>query len=939
MFLSIKWKALTFLSIILFFMASGWLYTSVQKNLQDLQNRLEEKNNQQQSILNQMIEDDFLKIAQFAQLIAKSPEINHHQGPQDTPKVQTFLDDSWFYWNINLSVDYIAVLKEKNQFIADISQYALQENVDEIRNVLKPYQELSMDKPLTLIFCRDSCMQLAMEPFLYESGEKGVIVLGQNMSELVFRFAHLSGTDLAILLDNKQNIDRNSEGLASKVWSMSHFKELMPQLTEVFSGEAPKEELALWNVLDREYFYKELAVNEHVQLGSIPIYLTLYKESERIALFRQEIQNAIMTSLLVFLISEIVLWFLLLGPLRRLVKVVSAQSHLPEREYDKAISLVSSKKRLFRDELTSLEQSTLKMAAELKHLDHEISISNEELAQKINQLTRSKDFLQRLFDNSNLLIVTLEVSGHVVTKNDLFSKDFVSEEGRDFAFFFVKKHEKMTFREGVAQLTSGDIEDFQHETTMLKADKEYLTVVWTHALVNDEVGHQRVLSIGVDITQRKKDEEKLFWIANHDSLTNIANRHAFHEYFNSMLVDKRSGVLIFIDINKFKQINDLYGHVVGDQVLIDVANKLTASVRDNDFVSRLSGDEFTVILGNVSSETLPQIIMNLWHKTNGFIVLKDGKKIEYDVSMGATAFPENGSISQDLIVQADMAMYRAKKHDTDKWEIFDTSDDSLQKMKMEQSQIGLIKEAIKDDKFHLVFQPTITLETKKVNHYESLLRLNLEDGSPFSPGKFIPLAERSGLIRQIDYWVIRHVYSKMFVWLESQPDLTIGINISAPTLQDNQFHQDIIEMNHHYKIPFAAVTLELTETAYVDDFANVHANLKYLHDMGFKIALDDFGVGYSSFNYLRQLPLNFVKLDGSYVNGVAHNTEHQAFIRSVVIMAEEFQMEIIAEFVENQEDLRVLKDLGVNLVQGYFIGRPSERLLSQTEMDALSQRL
>ena len=455
-------------------------------------------------------------------------------------------------------------------------------------------------------------------------------------------------------------------------------------------------------------------------------------------------------------------------------------------------------------------------------------------------------------------------------------------------------------------------------------------------MVEGEDGEQRILSLGVDITQRKQDEETLFWIANHDSLTKISNRHAFHEKLNDLLIDKKSGALIFIDVNKFKQINDLHGHSVGDLVLIDVANKLKDSVRDNDFVSRLSGDEFTVILTRVKSDSLPNIMHNLWHRLIGMVETENGKLIEYDVSMGATVFPDQGTIEQDLIVQTDMAMYQAKKLDNEKWHIFDSDDDTLNKMKQEQKQLLVLKSALKDDSFELAFQPTLSISDGMVNHYEALLRLNYEDGTPYPPGDFIPLAEKSGLIRQIDYWVIRNVYTLLQKWHEDQPELSIGINVSAPTLQDRNFHTEIIELNYFYKIPFDSITIELTETAYIEDFANVHANLKYLHQKGFKISLDDFGVGYSSFSYLRELPLDYVKLDGSYVNGVARNSENQAFIQSVVIMAEEFNMKIIAEFVEDPEDLKAIKLLGVDLVQGYLIGKPRSELLNSDEIENLS---
>jgi EAL domain-containing protein (putative c-di-GMP-specific phosphodiesterase class I) len=371
---------------------------------------------------------------------------------------------------------------------------------------------------------------------------------------------------------------------------------------------------------------------------------------------------------------------------------------------------------------------------------------------------------------------------------------------------------------------------------------------------------------------------------------------------------------------------------VGDKVLLEIAGKLQNTVRGRGFVSRLSGDEFTIILPNITGETLPDMMSELLTVLNGVLVIDYGKQIEYEVSIGAAIFPEHGRDEEQLVIHADMAMYYAKNKADEKWHIFDQKDDRLVQMRLEQELIKLMKKALAEDLFELVFQPAMSIKNARVNHYEALIRLNYKDGSQCPPSLFIPLAEKSSLISKIDDWVVETVYKKMQSWLVEQPDLSIGINISAPSLQGKDFYLNLTKLNEKYQIPPESITIELTETSYIDNFGNVHSNLDYLSEKGFAIALDDFGVGYSSFNYLRELPLNYVKLDGSYVNGVSRKSENVAFIKSVVIMAKEFNMETIAEYVETKEDLDVLRELGIDYAQGFLVGKPSEKLLTKQQV-------
>lgn len=934
MFISLKWKVLIVFSIILFSLTLVWLVTTLNKNLYSLEHSLKTNGQQYQLILNQLLKDDSFNNSQYAQFISRSKEVTNYQKETNEQDVQHLLNSTWFDWNFQLNLEYLAVLNSKREIVADVGQFTSEDERQKIREAYLGFSGESMKKPQNLVYCSSSCMQLVMEPFLYGNGELGVIVLGQNMSEQVSRYSQLSGADLAIVLSSKKSLDlkdaSQSDLSETKVWALSHYKKMKPVLEDLF--KTPDEELSVWNGVDRDYFYRKLTPNDLVQIGTPVSYFVIFQQKEQIKLYRQENWHSFIIAILAFVVAEIILFAVLLAPLKRFLKIASAQGYIPQRKYQQAVALISKEKSFFKDELTHLEQNTLKLAEELELLDDELLSSNSKLAHHVKMLTHSEEFQKQLFENINLFIVTLNLDNKIDTQNGLFSSYFEKDSEKNFPSFFQKAHEKDEFKIGQSQLVNGDIENYQHETTLKSKQNKLITIIWTYALVPDENGGQQVLCIGVDITERKKDEEKLYWIANHDSLTRIANRHAFQGKLNDLVQNQKTGTLIFIDINKFKQINDLYGHAVGDKVLLEIAGKLQNTVRGRGFVSRLSGDEFTIILPNITGETLPDMMSELLTVLNGVLVIDYGKQIEYEVSIGAAIFPEHGRDEEQLVIHADMAMYYAKNKADEKWHIFDQKDDRLVQMRLEQELIKLMKKALAEDLFELVFQPAMSIKNARVNHYEALIRLNYKDGSQCPPSLFIPLAEKSSLISKIDDWVVETVYKKMQSWLVEQPDLSIGINISAPSLQGKDFYLNLTKLNEKYQIPPESITIELTETSYIDNFGNVHSNLDYLSEKGFAIALDDFGVGYSSFNYLRELPLNYVKLDGSYVNGVSRKSENVAFIKSVVIMAKEFNIKTIAEYVETKEDLDVLRELGINYAQGFLVGKPSEKLLTKQQV-------
>ncbi|WP_029408203.1 EAL domain-containing protein [Thiomicrorhabdus sp. Milos-T2] len=938
MFISIKWKAVIFLSLVLFLITLAWVTQSIYQNIDNYRVGIEQNQNRHQKILDQLITDNYIKLSQYSQLIVDNPQIKSKSVTEISKSVNQYLQDQWFAWNLNIGIDYVAILNVNKEFIAEAHQFENQASLESLHDSLRLFVSQVTRKPQNFIFCRESCQQLVMEPFVFENGSLGVIILGQNMTDVITRYQAVSSSDIAVIIDAQEKVSAKNghyiEEWNAYIWAMTNFDEMFPILkqystqNDIHSIQA----VSLWNAWNNNYSVQKMIPSSYKQVGSAAYFLNIANELKRQELLKLEIMSEVSTSLVGWFVAEIFLIFVMLGPIKRLLIIAKALELLPKHQYKAASELVKSSQGYIRDELTQLEDSTLYLSNELDSLHNEVEISKQELNSKIKMLTRSKAFLQRLFDNANLYILTQSYKFKTTSHNNLFANDLLKNQHTNFLDLFISSFDRESFEDGVESLKNGLVESFQQEVNMHTKQGEDRTLAWTHTLVKDDSGNDQILSIGMDITQRKKDEIALHWLANNDSLTKIGNRRAFNKELDTVLSREKSGAVIFIDVNRFKQINDIYGHLSGDKVLVDIAEQLKKHTRENDSISRLAGDEFTIILPGVSADHLPNVLANLSDKLSRTIKLDDERKVEYSVSLGGALFPEHGTDEQTLIVHSDMAMYKAKKKGLKNWHIFDYKDDQLSDLKAEHKLTEYLKKALQKDLFLLVYQPILTIKNHHVSHYEVLLRLKTENGEWISPEVFIPVAERVGLIRDIDFWVIRNVFTYLQAVLKEQPNLKFSVNVSAPSLQEQLFSRNFIQLMEEYSISSKNLIVELTETAYIDNFVQVLKNLEDLDGIGVSIALDDFGVGYSSFSYLKKLPLTYVKLDGSYIQNINNIPQNQAFIQSVVIMAKAFGMQTIAEFVEDKEILDELVSLQVDFAQGYYIGKPEVELLTQKQL-------
>ena len=429
------------------------------------------------------------------------------------------------------------------------------------------------------------------------------------------------------------------------------------------------------------------------------------------------------------------------------------------------------------------------------------------------------------------------------------------------------------------------------------------------------------------LTARTEAEQNLMWLADHDPLTNLFNRRRFQEVFDRILAlsvrYQRTGALLFLDLDQFKYVNDLSGHQAGDALLLLVASSLRDAVRHSDVLARLGGDEFALVLPEAQADEAVYMANKLQHELRQVEFAAHGREHKVSCSIGITLFPDHGSDLNDLLANADMAMYQAKEAGSGRWHMYSPDEQAKELLASRAKWRERISQALIDDAFELHFQPIFDIRQHKVTRYETLVRMRDNAGQLVFPDNFIPVAEQSGQIHEIDRWVIRKVIDRV----KQNPGLSLSVNLSGRVLDDPSLLAWFHEQLQDSRIDPSDLIVEITETAAVANVQDAIAFMREIKALGCRFALDDFGSGFSSFAYLKQLPVDIVKIDGAFIQNLATSADDQLFVKALTDVAKGLGKVTVAEFVENAETLALLEAFGVDFAQGYHIGRPSPRML------------
>ncbi len=429
------------------------------------------------------------------------------------------------------------------------------------------------------------------------------------------------------------------------------------------------------------------------------------------------------------------------------------------------------------------------------------------------------------------------------------------------------------------------------------------------------------------ITDQRKLSEQLSYQATHDELTGLINRRHFdneiHNAIDDAHVNNISHVLVFMDMDRFKVVNDTCGHIAGDELLQQLATMFKSLFSKRDVLGRLGGDEFAVIMKNCTIEQSLRMTECLHEEMGAFRFTWDDKTFSLGVSVGMTVIDRHSESVSRLLQNVDSACYVAKQTGRNKTHIFSEKDEDVFKRQGEMRWISRINEAFEHDDFVLFAQPIVPLHSQESAFYELLLRMN-DDGEIIAPGLFLPAAERYDLSISIDKWVLRRVLE----WIESKPLVLekaqhIFVNLSGKAIGNEDFQNYTIRSLKEFAVNPEKICFEITETTAIANLAGAIDFIKSLKRLGCFFALDDFGSGVSSFGYLKNLPVDYLKIDGMFIRDICVNEVNLAMVRSINDISHVMGKKTIAEFVEDDQTFAMLRNIGVDYAQGYAIDRPA----------------
>lgn len=463
---------------------------------------------------------------------------------------------------------------------------------------------------------------------------------------------------------------------------------------------------------------------------------------------------------------------------------------------------------------------------------------------------------------------------------------------------------------------------------------EILTIT---SMVDTEGKLTNYFGIFSDISNKKVIEKELEELTLTDHLTSISNRSSFNELLFNLITDSKNSpskhAILFIDLDRFKQINETLGNEVGDLLLIEVANRINTVVRDSDIFARYGGDEFLLAINSMEHQKeAVHFAKDIIKKLNKpFYINED--EIYITSSIGISIYPQDGVEVEELIHKADKAMYFAKQNGRNQYAFY------FEELKRDSKRLLLLeaelRKAIQAKKITIAYQPKVSVDKQDIIGVEALVRWTSDKLGFVSPGEFIPLAEDTGLIIPLSELIIEKVCLDILDWRkEGINKLPVSINIAALHFQQDDFIERINEIVMQYNCSPQQLELELTERTVMHDSEGIVSKLIKLKNMGFKISIDDFGTGYSSLSYLNRFPLNYLKIDSSFIQRITSLKDKQAIVDSIILMAHRLHLKVVAEGVETKDQVKLLKEMDCDIIQGYYYSKPipSTELLDFLEL-------
>ncbi len=920
MFLSIRWKIIILSALVMAGMAALF---SLQQ-----QYALTHQFNQDQALYQERLrvmagrlfhtQNDRLQV--LARMLSETPSIRAALKEGDQVKLKEAVEPLWSELSLGQGLAALVFFDLDHRVLGMWGEAAIPQLAALARQAGKS------EMPQTWVGCADNCMHHIVLPMTERGRSLGSVALVTGLEGVVLDLRRLGEGEVAVLaatrsasasrLSNMRVLSVSGGEPARLVLQAAQVKSWSGSYIPVTMGEN------VWHVIT---FAPNFPGDGLLHLSVIADVTQSVKAIE-VATWRNLAWGGG-----VLLIALGALYFLLRPAMMRIERVSSLLPMLGEERFDEVKEAIPQHAdHLLKDEMHSLEQLAGDLANQLQKLDAADEAHAAALAAQAAQLEQERDLVAGLLDTAPVLIVTYSQDARIRMANAFAVLDSgVSRDqliGKFFPQFFMSENQAAEHKRQLNGMHPGDV--MRGEGSFVQAghnqhQQQHRDVVWFHSCLDDIRGERLYLSVGLDVTEHRLAEQRLQLLVDHDGVTGLLNRHAFKRRLEFMLSRGGRGVILVCDIDEFRSINDLDGHEVGDRILMIFARHIQHLEPAPLLCARLGSDEFALVFPEVSTADAILLARQLNRVAAQQVSdHEDVLKRNLSASVGLVLFPDHGNTPDALLGNAELALSYARAKGHGSWHLYSELEAYREKADRRAYWRDEVEMALDENRFILHFQPIIHIASGELSHYEALLRLIDKDGKLVPPGLFIDVAESTGLIRRIDRWVVDAAVKAA----ASVPNAHIALNLSSRSFDDDVAFETMQSALAEHNLSGDRLLIEITETAALANFYGAKRIMGKFKELGCAFGLDDFGVGYSSFQYLRELPVDFVKIDGSFIKNLTKNPDDVVFVKALNSAVQGFGKTTVAEFVEDEETLSILQEIGVDHAQGYLLGKPTPQM-------------
>ena len=935
-FLSLKWKVLLLSSLILISIVVSFTGITYLSLLDDFEAQRSAQHKRYASEVEGLIDQISKDLHQLAELLPLLEGMGTDLLAANGENIAETFDPYWASLQLNKGIELIRFYDNSDQLLAS---WGIPESDTHEGVMLNWIREVNArEQPISSLSCQNKCIQFMVVPLLVEGKSVGVVIIGAPLIDAVLGFKNISGADIGLLI-SEHDSDRKSTEMIIPHWNVriaAHSKEMNTAILIKVAEQYP----------DFSHLENGIQIswdNRYLQVKSLSVskidepdkaqFIVITDITSTMRTIQSSTRQSIIIGAVGLMLSELLLFFILSRPLSRLKHIAFTLPLLARSSFKnfRAELHTDGQKPWLKDEIGMLDETAVALSYQLEKLEDQVADRTQILARKMNELSKERDFITNLLDIAQVIVMTQNASGEILTLNaygeTLIQYTEKELQGTPFVNLLTPDGDMRDLPAYLEEVRSEHRDQLRHEANVLCRDKSTRHILWLHSrLTRHSENDPAMLSVGLDMTEHKRTESRLAWLADHDPLTNLYNRRRFQEELEQMLnLAARyghSGALLFFDLDQFKYINDTSGHQAGDALLKMIAHMLHGSVRSVDILGRLGGDEFAVILPQTTAEGAIEVAKNTLTCLNHGKITINGRSHKASASVGIAVFPEHGNNVHDLLAAADLAMYQAKEAGRGGWHLFSNEEKTRERMHTLVYWKEKIEYALLNERFLFYFQPIMHIADKTVDHYEVLLRMLDDNGTVLAPQYFIPAAEQTGLIHAIDHMVLRKSIAQAAEIQHNGLRVRFSINLSAHAFHDPELLSILKEAFTQYDADPSNFMFEITETAALEDLSAARELMETIRKLGCSFTLDDFGVGFSSFYYIRQLPIDVVKIDGSFIRNLADSPDDQILVKALCDVARGFGKKTTAEFVENAATFSLLEKMQIDYAQGFFIGAP-----------------